>query len=48
MEHCNACDADVKDVDTHIKTPKHVENLKKLENMFKSKVYQSSKRGIDI
>jgi len=48
MDHCNACNIDVEDADSHIGTPEHMENLEKLKNMFKQKVYRSAKRGIDI
>ena len=49
MEHCNICNIDVEDVDAHIiMTPKHFENLEKIKNMFKSKVYEDNKSAIDI
>ena len=48
MEHCNICSIDVEDVDAHIRTPKHLENLDKIKNMFKSKVYRDDKSVIDI
>jgi len=48
MEHCNICNIDVEDVDAHILTPKHLENLDKIKNMFKSKVYRDDKSVIDI
>lgn len=48
MEHCNICNIDVEDVDAHIRTPKHLENLEKIKNMFKSKLYRDNKSAIDI
>lgn len=47
MEHCNACDADVEDVEAHVKTTEHLQNLEKIKNKFKSKVYGEKRRGID-
>ena len=48
MEHCNICNIDVEDVDVHIRTPEHLENLEKIKNMFKSKLYGDNKSAIDI
>ena len=48
MEHCNICDIDVDDMDAHIRTPKHLENLGKIKSMFKSRVYEDNKSTIDI
>ena len=41
MAHCNICDIDIDDVDVdaHIKTSNHLENLKKIKKMYESKVY---------
>ena len=47
MEHCNRCNIDVEDVDAHIRTSKHLENLGKIKSMFNSTVYRDNKSVIE-
>lgn len=47
MERCNICNTDVQDVDAHVKSSEHLENLKKVKTMFNSKVYQNDRIGIE-
>lgn len=37
---------DVEDVDAHIKTEEHSENLEKMKSMFHSKVYQDDRSAV--
>ncbi len=46
MEHCNICNIDVADVDAHIRTSKHLENLEKIKSMFNSKVCEDNQRHL--
>ncbi len=48
MEHCNACNADVEDVGTHIKSAEHLKKIEEVKNKFKSKAYGKSRTGLGV
>lgn len=48
LEHCNACNKDMDDVERHIAEPEHLANVEKIKQMFRSKTYEGKRRGIDV
>jgi hypothetical protein len=46
MEYCNVCEKEVEDPKEHVESQEHKDNLERLRNLFKGKVYEDDRIGI--
>ncbi len=47
IEYCNICDEEVNNVNEHINTIKHKSNIEKILSLFKDKIYEDNRIGIE-